>query len=133
MALALKLIFLLALHYYWLLFTSSNSSINSSILLYPTVSLSSPISSFNFTIFCTISALVGSSSKSTERFIEALSPSYDIAPPPTPPHFYTVNMLFLFLSLPLCRRSSLLTGGGGEGVGEEPNHTKARKPGPLYK
>ncbi len=33
----------------------------------------------------------------------------------------------LFLSLPVCRRSGLLT---GEGVGEEPNHTTARNSGP---
>jgi len=39
-----------------------------------------------------------------------------------------VSKLPLFLSLPVCRRSSLLT---GEGVGEEPNHANARKPGPL--
>jgi hypothetical protein len=36
-----------------------------------------------------------------------------------------------FLSLPVCRRSSLLTGEGGEGVWEEPNNLTARKPGPL--
>jgi hypothetical protein len=39
--------------------------------------------------------------------------------------------LSLFLSLPVCRRSSLLTGERGEVVGEEQNHTTARKPGPL--
>jgi hypothetical protein len=39
-----------------------------------------------------------------------------------------VNNLSLFLSLPVCRRSRLLT---GEGVGEEPNHTTERKPDPL--
>ncbi len=37
--------------------------------------------------------------------------------------------LYLFLSLPLCRRSILLTGGGA--VGEEPSYTTERKPGPL--
>ncbi len=57
--------------------------------------------------------------------------SYDLAPPPPPPPS-PVKKLPLFLSLPLCRRSSLLTGEGGEGVGKEPNHTKARKPGLLY-
>jgi hypothetical protein len=35
-----------------------------------------------------------------------------------------------FLSVPECRRSSLLTERGG-GVGEKPNHTTTRKPGPL--
>jgi hypothetical protein len=45
--------------------------------------------------------------------------------PPSP-----VSKLSLFLGLPVCRRSSLLTG-EGERVGEEPNHTTARKPGPL--
>ncbi len=43
-----------------------------------------------------------------------------------------VSKLSLFISLPLCRRSSLLTGEAGEkGVGEDPNHTTARNPGPL--
>jgi hypothetical protein len=41
-----------------------------------------------------------------------------------------VRKLSLFLSLPVCRRSSLLTG-EGEGVGEEQNETTAIKPGPL--
>jgi hypothetical protein len=37
-----------------------------------------------------------------------------------------VSKLTLFLSLPVCRYSSLLTGkAGGEGVGVEPNHTTA--------
>ncbi len=51
---------------------------------------------------------------SIERFIEdqAFSPSYDLALPPTPP----ISKLSLFLSLPVCRRSSFLTGeGGGDG------------------
>jgi hypothetical protein len=46
--------------------------------------------------------------------------------PPSP-----VNKLSLFLSLPVCRCTSLLTGERGEGVGKEPNHTTAREPGPL--
>ncbi len=46
--------------------------------------------------------------------------------PPSP-----ISKLSLFLSLPMCRRSGLLTR-DGEGVGEEPNHTTARKPGPLW-
>jgi hypothetical protein len=44
--------------------------------------------------------------------------------PLTPP----VSKLPLFLSFLVCRQTSLLTGAG---VGEEPNHTIARKPGPL--
>ncbi len=39
-----------------------------------------------------------------------------------------VSKLSLFLNPPVCRRSSLLT---VEGVGQEPNHTTVRKPGPL--
>jgi hypothetical protein len=50
--------------------------------------------------------------------------------PPSP-----VSKLPLFLSLPVCRRSSLLTGEGGgreaEVVGMESNHTTERKPGHL--
>jgi len=53
--------------------------------------------------------------------------SYDLAPPPTPPLF-PVRKVSLFLSLPVCCGSSLLTGEGGEGIGEEPNH---RPPGSL--
>ncbi len=46
--------------------------------------------------------------------------------PPSP-----VSKLSLIISLPVCRRMSLLTWGGGGGGGvEEPNHTTARKPGP---
>ncbi len=43
------------------------------------------------------------------------------------------SKLFLFLSLPLRRRSRLPTvdGAVGEGAGEEPNHATARKPDPL--
>jgi hypothetical protein len=41
-----------------------------------------------------------------------------------------VSKLSLFLSLPVGRRSSLLAR-GGQVVGEEPNHTTARKLGPL--
>ncbi len=52
------------------------------------------------------------------------SPLYDLAPPPPP-------------ALPnskLGRRHKEFAegmGGGGRGEGEEPNHTAARKPGPL--
>jgi hypothetical protein len=42
---------------------------------------------------------------------QAFSRSYDLAPRPSPP--------------------SLLTGEGWRGVGEEPNHLTATKPGPL--
>jgi hypothetical protein len=45
--------------------------------------------------------------------------------PPSP-----VSKLSLFLSLPVCRRSSLE--GGGRGGGMEPNHMTAKKLGPLY-
>ncbi len=41
--------------------------------------------------------------------------------------YLVISRLSLFLSLPVCRRSSLLT---EEGVGEEPIHTTARNPGP---
>ncbi len=54
-----------------------------------------------------------SHAENIELFIDdqAFSPSYDLAPPsPTP-----VSKLSLFLSLPVCRRSSLLTGEGGRG------------------
>jgi hypothetical protein len=37
----------------------------------------------------------------------------------------------LFLILPVCRWLNFLRGKGGEELGEEPNHTTARKPGPL--
>jgi hypothetical protein len=40
-------------------------------------------------------------------------------------------MLSPFLGLPVCRRLSLQTGEGERRWGEEPNHTTARKPGPL--
>jgi hypothetical protein len=54
-------------------------------------------------------------------------------PLPHPPYSpSTVSNLSLFLSLPLGRRSSLLTGGGGgEGAGHEQNHSNARMPGLL--
>jgi hypothetical protein len=66
--------------------------------------------------------------ESIERFIEdqAFSPSYDLAPPPTPP----ISKLSLFLSLPVCRLPSYPTGEEGGG-GEEQNHLTAGKPGPL--
>ncbi len=42
-----------------------------------------------------------------------------------------VSQLSLFLSLPVCRRFSLLPGKEGRGAGMEPNHTTTRKLGPL--
>jgi hypothetical protein len=50
------------------------------------------------------------------------------APLPRPP----ISKLSLFLGLPLCRRSSLLTGEGGQEVCVEQYQTTARKHGPLY-
>ncbi len=52
------------------------------------------------------------------------------SPTPSPPS--PVSKLSLFLSLPLCPWPNLLTGEAWERVGEEPNHTTARKPGLLY-
>ncbi len=44
----------------------------------------------------------------------------------------SISKLSLFLSLPLRRRSSLVTGdGGGDGVADVPNYTTAGKPVPL--
>ncbi len=52
--------------------------------------------------------------------------SYDFFSAPRPPLTpSSLNMLSLFLSLPVFR---VLTE-GGEGLGEEPNHTTTRKPG----
>ncbi len=48
-----------------------------------------------------------------------------------PPPFSVSKLPPLFLSLPVCRRSSLLPGEGGEGAGVELNPTTARMPGPL--
>jgi hypothetical protein len=47
---------------------------------------------------------------------------------PQPLYPSPVSKLPLFLSLPVCRWSNLLN---GRGMGEEPNHTASRKPGPL--
>ncbi len=74
--------------------------------------------SFNFSEVCKpnlnkqlVRAVAGS--ESIERIIEdqAFSSSRDLAPPPPSP--------------PLYRQQ------GGRGLVEEPNHTMARKPGPL--
>jgi hypothetical protein len=50
----------------------------------------------------------------------------DLAPPPAPPP--------PFSRLPTQRQTErqLAQERWGEGVGEEPNHTTTRKPGPLY-
>ncbi len=48
-------------------------------------------------------------------------------------HPSPVSKLSLFLGLPACRRSSLLTGEGGGGVVEEPNHKTARESRAFYK
>ncbi len=56
--------------------------------------------------------------------------SYDSAPRPSSIPS-PVSKLSLILGLPVCRYSSFLTEEGREGVSEEPNHTTARKPGPL--
>ncbi len=72
--------------------------------------------------------------ESIEWFLEAQAffRSRDSAPRPSSPPPSPVNKLSLFLNLPVSRRSSLLTR-GGEGVGEEPNYTTARKPGSLLR
>jgi hypothetical protein len=66
-------------------------------------------------------------------FIEGLafSPSYDLAP--SPPPFTLSRQHAVSLLQSSCVLPVRLTDGerGREGVGEEPNHTTARKPGPL--
>ncbi len=66
--------------------------------------------------------------ESIELFIEdqGFLPSYDLNPFPSPPP--SVRKLCVAK-----KKSSLLTGekGGEGGVREEPNHTRARMPGPL--
>jgi hypothetical protein len=48
-------------------------------------------------------------------------------------HHLHASKLSLFLSLPACVSTVELSGGKGEkeGMGEEPNYTTAKKPGPL--
>jgi hypothetical protein len=55
--------------------------------------------------------------------------SYDSAPRPPPS---PISNLSVFLRLSVCRRSSLLTGEKGKGLGVEPNQTTARKLDHLY-
>ncbi len=64
--------------------------------------------------------------ESIECFIEdqAFSPSHDLPPPP-------VSKLDWRHTGRMRKRDSLLTGERGYGVGEEPNHKTARKPGLL--
>jgi hypothetical protein len=60
---------------------------------------------------------------------KVFSLSYDLAPPtPLPP--YSDSKLDRRHKGRLRKRDNMLTG-EGEGVGEEPNHTTARKPSPL--
>jgi hypothetical protein len=71
--------------------------------------------------------------ESIELEYQAFLPSYDLAPLPPPPPPSPVSKLSLFLSLPVSRGSTLLKREReGKRVGEEPNHTTAREPGPLY-
>ncbi len=65
--------------------------------------------------------------ESIEWFIEDQA-FFGSAPTPLPPS--PVSNLSLFLGLSVCRRLTLLAG-GGKGVGEEPKHMTASKPGPL--
>ncbi len=81
--------------------------------------------------FYTISFFLSGDSESIECYIEdqAVSLSYDLAPPhPLPPQ---VSKLSLFLSLYVCRRSSLLTGRGGRDR-EEPNQANDGKKAWFY-
>ncbi len=65
-----------------------------------------------FAVHCTSCTRQKASPESIECFIEdqAFLRQYDLAPPH--PHPTLVSKLCIFLSLPLCRRSSSLTGGG---------------------
>jgi hypothetical protein len=67
--------------------------------------------------------------ESIERFIDdhAFSPSYDLAPPPPPSTSSTGNTQE---DRQLRNRENMLMGEEAGG-GKEPNHTTARKPGPL--
>jgi hypothetical protein len=47
-----------------------------------------------------------------------------------PPTLLSLSLFSLPLSLPVCDAGRAYDG-RGEGAGEEPNHTTARKPGPL--
>ncbi len=77
------------------------------------------------------SADVSSPPESTEWFTEfqAFLLSYDSAP--RPPLYPLSRQQVVSLSQPSCVSPVEFTG-GGDGVGEEPNHTTARKPGPLH-
>ncbi len=60
---------------------------------------------------------------------QAFSPSYDLAPPPTPPPNSPVSKLDRQPRKTEKERKLLRE--RKDGVGEEPNHTAVRKPGPL--
>ncbi len=60
----------------------------------------------------------------------AFSPLYDLAPPPPQVPLSPVSKLDRRYTVRLRKRNNLLTR-EGEGVGEEPNHTTARKPDQL--
>jgi hypothetical protein len=63
---------------------------------------------------------------------DAFSLSYDLAPPSSPTPRPPFRQQVASLSQSSCLSPVELTDGrGGEEVGEEPNKTKARKPGPL--
>ncbi len=68
--------------------------------------------------------------ESNERFIEgqAFSQSYNLAPTPPPPPVPSVSDRRHKGRL---RKRNNLLRGTGEGVGEESNHTTAKKPGPV--
>ncbi len=57
---------------------------------------------------------------------QALSPSYDLAPPPPPPLPHQLSRLATETE-----RERQLLMGEGRGLGEKPNYTRVRKPGPL--
>jgi hypothetical protein len=58
---------------------------------------------------------------------------YDLAPPPPSPPSSVSKLYLLYVYYCLYVSPVELTGGrgSGEGVEEEPNHTTAKKPGPL--
>ncbi len=71
-------------------------------------------------------------SQTIDGFIEgqAFPRSYDLAPRPAPPTSL-VTKLDQRHTGRLRKKDKFLTGGGGSGVDEVPNHTTEREPGPL--
>jgi hypothetical protein len=59
------------------------------------------------------------------------SPPYDLAPPPTPAVSRQQVVSLSKTSYVHVSQVEPTDGRGREGVGEEPNHTTSRKPGPL--